>query len=70
MFLLAEVQCSHQEQRDLFESLKSAKEAQEKEFEAVKEVMEEVTDQEIEELRARYGSMVQKARLLIPMLPP
>lgn len=49
---------------DLHEALKSAKEAQEKEFEAIKEVMEEVTDQEIEELRARCGSPAPETHLL------
>ena len=56
MLLLGKIHSLHQEHRDLLEALGSAKLAQEKEFEAVKEVMEEVTDQEIEELRARYDT--------------
>ena len=49
----ARLVASEQEQRDLLQAIKSAKEAQETEFKVVKGVMEEVTDQEIDELRAR-----------------
>ena len=42
-----------QEEQDDQEALQLAKEAQEKEFEILRTLMEEATDQEIEELRAK-----------------
>lgn len=42
-----------QEQAGGHEALQAAKTAQEKEFAVLKQVMEDVTDEEIEELKAR-----------------
>lgn len=42
-----------QEEQDSQEALQLAKEAQEKEFEILRALMEDTTDQEIEELRAK-----------------
>lgn len=42
-----------QEERHAYGALQSAKGAQEKDFDKLRDIMEEVTDQEIDELRAK-----------------
>ena len=50
---VADIPLHMQDEQDNQESLQLAKEAQEREFELTRGLMEEITDEEIEDLRAK-----------------